>query len=322
MKKWGYSLLVMAALCVCVVCTGCLMLSVSDRAAGVGDAAMQSELRQCVNRLCAEPRFGSTLNNARDYLVRELKEAGWDVRLQAFENDRTTYYNVVAERKGIAAGRYVVGAHYDACDSSPVAVNPGADDNASGVAVLLALARRLPPNPYYTVELVCYACEEPPWFGTDGMGSAHHAASCSPDDVRGMICLEMLGCFRHDGKPGASLFPGSRLILPKEDNYVAVVGDWGSLSLARRAYRALCKRMPAVRVNVPMAHDSVLWFSDHRNYEPRGIASIMITDTSMLRNANYHEATDTPDTLCYNCMALIAEGVIELVRELACNAPR
>ena len=220
---------------------------------------------------------------------------------------------------GGEAGRYIIGAHYDACDSLADGVNPGADDNASGVAVLLAVAKRLPQNPRHTVELVFYACEEPPWFGTPGMGSAHHAASCRAEEVRGMICLEMLGCFRHDGAPGESYFPGSRLILPSEDNFVAVIGDFESISLARKAYAALCPRLPTVRLNLPFAHDTALWFSDHRNYAPLGIPSIMITDTAMLRNKNYHMTTDTPDTLCYNCMAHITEAVAQLISQLTNN---
>lgn len=313
MKKWISLLL---ALGVVILGMVSCMVRVTERAAGEAAPELQRELRGRVEELCAQPRFGASLGRAQAWIVSELRAAGWEVRLQEFENAQGRFANVIAERRGREEGRYIIGAHYDACDSLPAAVNPGADDNASGVAVLLAMAKRLPQNPRYTLELVFYACEEPPWFGTQGMGSAHHAASCRPKEVRGMICLEMLGCFRHDGVPGASYFPGSRLIFPREDNFVAVIGDFGSLSLAGKAYGALRKRMPAVRVNVPFAYDSVLWFSDHRNYAPRGIPSIMVTDTAMLRNSNYHEATDTPDSLCYNCMALITEALVEFVDNL------
>lgn len=314
---------ILALVCVAVVVVltvRCCVLSVAGRAAAEAgaDPALVSELQERVETLCAAPRYGATLLRARDYIRHELETAGWSVRLQEFENKEGVFYNVVAERPGRqGAGRYIIGAHYDACDSLPDAVNPGADDNASGVAVLLAVAKRLPAQPESTLELVFYACEEPPWFGTEEMGSAHHAASCRPEEVRGMVCLEMLGCFRHDGQPARSYFPGSRLLLPAEENYVAVIGDWGSFSLARQAHAALRRRLPALRLNLPCAHDTPLWFSDHRNYEPLGIPSIMITDTAMLRNDHYHLASDTPDSLCYPCMGRVAEAVVELICRLA-----
>lgn len=293
------------------------IVRVSERAAGSASPVLQQALRDRVETLCSAPRFGESLGQAESWIVRELQSAGWQVRLQEFVNGEQRFANIIAERQGREPGRYIIGAHYDACDSLPDAVNPGADDNASAVAVLLEVAKRLPQNPLYTLELVFYACEEPPWFGTPGMGSAHHAAACRPEEVRGMVCLEMLGYFRHDGSPGESYFPGSRLIFPREDDFVAVIGDLSSLSLARKAYAALSTRMPTVRLNLPFAHDTALWFSDHRNYAPLSIPSIMITDTAMLRNANYHEATDTPDSLCYHCMAHVTEGVAALICRLA-----
>lgn len=311
------ALLVALTLLVCFPGMVSCVVRVSKSPAGAADPVLQRDLRRRVDVLCSSPRFGESLGRAQAWIAGELRAAGWEVRLQEFENKEGKFANVVAERKGKEAGRYIIGAHYDACDSLPDAVNPGADDNASAVAVLLEVAKRLPQNPRYTVELVFYACEEPPWFGTPGMGSAHHAASCRAGEVRGMICLEMLGCFRHDGTPGESYFPGSRTIFPRKDDFVAIIGDFGSLSLARKAYASLRRRMPTVRINLPFAHDTILWFSDHRNYAPLGIPSIMITDTSMLRNKNYHEATDTPDSLCYHCMAHITEAVASLIRRLA-----
>lgn len=297
------------------------MVAVCEQAPSPGNPDLQQELRDRVLELCAQPRFGESLHLAANYIEQELAAAGWTVRRQYFETNNGEFYNVVAERRGSQDGRYIIGAHYDACDSLGEAVNPGADDNASGVAVLLSLAKRLPQKPQHTLELVFYACEEPPWFDSADMGSAHHAAACNPQEVLGMICLEMLGCFRHDGETGRSFFPGSRFIFPKEDNFVAVIGDFNSVALSKRAFRALSSRMPTVRLNVPFAHDTELWFSDHRNYAPRGIPSIMVTDTAMLRNDNYHEASDTPDSLCYSCMAAITQALLEMIQSLGKEAP-
>ncbi|MCQ2366972.1 MAG: M28 family peptidase [Akkermansia sp.] len=282
------------------------------------NAALAHELRQSVEELCAAPRYGETLQQAEDYITRTLADAGYGVRFQEFRNGATAYRNIIAERKGTAPGRYIIGAHYDACEPDDEAdSNPGADDNASAVATLLALARRMPQNPRYTVEMVFYACEEPPWFDTEGMGSHHHAQSCDAQEVLGMICLEMLGYFSEEEGSQPSLFPGQSLLVPGKGDFIAVVGDMVSLSLARCAAGKLAKRMRTLRANVPFAHNTELYFSDHRNYVARGIPSIMVTDTSMLRNKRYHEATDTPDSLDYDNMARITAGMLETVKQLA-----
>ena len=282
------------------------------------NAALAHELRQSVETLCSAPRYGETLQLAEDYITRTLTEAGYEVRFQEFRNGGTAYRNIIAERRGTEAGRYVIGAHYDACEPEDGdATNPGADDNASAVAALLALAERMPEKPRHTVEMVFYACEEPPWFDTAGMGSHHHAQSCDAEDVMGMICLEMLGCFSDEEGSQPLHFPGQRLLVPGKGDFIAVVGDMGSFGLARCAAGRLSRRIRTLRANVPFAQDSVLYFSDHRNYAARGIPCIMVTDTAMLRNGRYHEATDTPDTLDYGNMARITAGMLETIKALA-----
>ncbi len=282
------------------------------------DAAPVRELRDSVEALCAAPRYGETLQQAQDFIVATLADAGYGVRFQEFRNSGTAYRNIIAERKGTSPGRYVIGAHYDACEPDDENdTNPGADDNASAVAALLALAKRMPEHPGHTVEMVFYACEEPPWFDTEDMGSAHHAMTCKAAEVKGMICLEMLGCFSDDEGSQPSFFPCQSLLVPAKGNFLAVVGNMDSLSLARCAAGHLSKRIRTLRANIPFAEDSVLYFSDHRNYAPLGIPSIMVTDTAMLRNNRYHEATDTPDTLNYTNMAKIVEALLDTIKDLA-----
>ena len=75
--------------------------------------------------------------------------------------------------------------------------------------------------------------------------------------------------------------------------------------------------MPAARINAPFTHNTELYFSDHRNYYPLGIPSIMITDTALLRNPHYHEPTDTPDTLCYRRLTIVTQAVVQAVQALA-----
>ena len=310
--------LVALLLASCLVqCTVFVSTGTAPARAPSPDAALVRELRDYVEVLCAAPRYGETLQEAQDFIVHTLTDAGYRVRFQEFRNGGTTYRNIIAERRGAHPGRYIIGAHYDACEPDDAScTNPGADDNASAVAALLALAKRMPARPEHTIEMVFYACEEPPWFDTDGMGSHHHAQACNVQEVKGMICLEMLGCFSNAEGSQPSHFPGQSLLVPDKGNFIAVVGNMDSYTLARRTAGHLSKRIRTLRANIPFAGDSVLFYSDHRNYAPLGIPSIMVTDTAMLRNARYHEASDTPDTLNYTNMGKIVEALLDAIGDL------
>lgn len=294
-----------------------ISLSADDRIPQYTCPAQNTRLQQHVENLCAHHRYGDSIQHARRYIESELRHAGWEVSRQYFTTtDGELHCNISAVRLGKSPQRYIIGAHYDACDTEEG--NPGADDNASAVAVLLELARTLPAGcPEYTIELVAWDCEEPPYYDSEDMGSARHADTCTPADVHGLICLEMLGYFCHEEGSQPELFPGHSLLLPTVGNFAAVVGDWHALSLGHSAFEALRTELPIVRINIPFSHGTDLYLSDHRNYAPRGIPSIMITDTAMLRNPNYHEPTDTPDTLNYDYMARLARGLTNLVKHLA-----
>ena len=303
-------------LSVAIALGSCACLTYTEKTPAVAEEASVQRLQEHVRQLCRVPRYGETIQHAREYIAGQLKQAGFTPQWQYFEVDGEKRVNISVSIPGRSPQRYVIGAHYDACEGEPS--NPGADDNAGAVSVLLELARSLGPAAVgeYGLELVFYDCEEPPWFGTQDMGSARHAATCSPETVRGMVCLEMLGYYSDEPGSQPSLFAGSRLLLPSKGNFVAVVGDLSAVSLARRAYRFLSADMAALRLNVPWAHDTALYFSDHRNYEPLGIPSIMITDTAMLRNSNYHTPGDTPETLDYNRMALVSRNIQRFIRSL------
>lgn len=311
---------VMLAFIAFLVSAGICMYSLQPAAddAPAPSADLAAELCSSVEALCEQPRYGATLPLAQEYITARLRAAGYTVRYQEFSNEEGTFRNIIAERKGREPGRYVIGAHYDACDCCDApAQNKGADDNASAVAVLLALADRLPSQPRHTLELVFYACEEPPWFDTEGMGSYAHAQTCTPQDTLGMVCLEMLGCFSDEEGSQPSLFRGSELLLPTKGDFVAVVGNWDAHSLGCAAQRYLRRHIRTLRLNVPLADDTVLYFSDHRNYAPRGIPAVMVTDTAFLRNDRYHKTDDTPDTLDYDKMAAVTEGLLELLKALS-----
>ena len=204
---------VLASLLLCLVSAcSCLVEHSAEQTASRPAPEAEQRLRGHVEQLCAQPRYGDTLEQARLYIEKKLAAAGWAVTLQEFTtSDGETHYNICALRRGKSGKRYIIGAHYDACDTGEGA-NPGADDNASAVAALLELAAQLPKGkPEHDIELVAWACEEPPWFESEDMGSAHHAAACDREKVLGLICLEMLGYFSDELDSQPSLFPGYSL---------------------------------------------------------------------------------------------------------------
>ena len=197
----------------------------------------------------------------------------------------------------------VIGAHYDVCG-----IQPGADDNASGVAGLLELAVLLGRDPSLPAhfELVAYNLEEPPFFAGPQMGSAVHADALHK---RGatlalMLSLEMIGYFRDERGSQSYPAPLLNLLYPSQANFIALVGRWDQRTVVK-AFKASCvgtADIPVVSIAAPAALPAID-FSDHRNYWAHGYPALMVTDTSFLRNPNYHKATDSWDTLDYGRMA-------------------
>ena len=214
--------------------------------------------------------------------------------------------------------RIVVGAHYDSWY-----IYPGADDNASGVAGVLELARLLAPYEdklTQPVELVCFPLEEPPFYGTDEMGSCFHADGLKQEGVRLelMICLEMIGYFSDD--PGSQTFPvpGMELFYPRVGNFITVVGNTQNRSAVVRVKQSM-KAVSALPVYSICAHEQLpgIDFSDHRNYWEAGYPAVMVTDTAFYRNKAYHTENDTADRLDFHRMAIVVDGVAKAILDLA-----
>ncbi len=281
-----------------------------------GPEPFDGGLRDHVSFLCElePPRSAAhpdALDRAADYIESLFRSAGARVSEQAFEVDGHTYRNVIASFGPEAGSRMIVGAHYDVCGDLP-----GADDNGSGVAVLLELAKVLGrTTPDSTVELVAFTLEEPPYFDSRDMGSARHAQDLRVRgvEVSGMISLEMLGFY--SGAEGSQTFPAPSL----EERYgtvgdfLAVVGRPQDEALVRSTQAALHR--DGLRAEPLLAPPSVTGvdFSDHRNYWDLDMTAIMITDTAFFRNPNYHEAGDTPDTLDFDRMQLAVHGVHDAI---------
>jgi hypothetical protein len=280
-----------------------------------------SRLQEHVRKLSIEfsPRDESHIENldqAAAYIKDQFSQTTALVSEQPYRVQGKSYRNVIAQFGPESKERIVVGAHYDV--AGPL---PGADDNASGVAGLIELARLLSrQQPPMRVELVAFTLEEPPYFRTTAMGSSVHAESLRQQNiqVRVMFSLEMIGYF--SDAPNSQHFPVGILgaLYPSTGSFIAVVGRLGDWSLVRRTKATMrnASPLPVYSINAPTFIPSID-FSDQLNYWHAGYSALMITDTAFFRNRNYHTAQDTEEKLDYKRMAMVVEGVYASVVELA-----
>ena len=209
------------------------------------------------------------------------------------------------------AGAIVVGAHYDTVPGSP-----GADDNASGVAVLIELSRLLQGR---KIRFVAFANEEAPYFLGSEMGSfvAARALRERGETVQAMISLEMLGYYRD--APGSQRYPFPlRFFYPDRGDFIAFVGDLGARRLVRRCISLFRKStsFPSEGLAAPASIPGVSW-SDHWSFRRHGFPAIMVTDTAFYRYPHYHLPSDTPEKLDYERMARVTLGLAGALHELA-----
>jgi hypothetical protein len=249
------------------------------------------------------------LNKTADYIRLVFQQYADTVFIQEYTVNGEIYKNVICSFGPSQGKRVIVGAHYDVCNKQE-----GADDNASGVVGLLELARQLKGQKLeHRIDLVAYTLEEPPYFRTEFMGSYVHAKSLFDNKtaVLGMISLEMIGYFKDEKKSQSyplgilSWFYGSKA------NYITMVKKFGAGKFARKFNRRF-RSVKTVRTKTFTGPPALLGidFSDHLNYWKFGYSALMITDTSFYRNRNYHEKTDTLDTLDLNRMAKVIDGVL------------
>jgi len=252
------------------------------------------------------------LDRAATYIYQEFAQAGGKVAEQPYAVNGRTYRNVSALFGPETKERIVVGAHYDTAGPQP-----GADDNASGIAGLIELGHLLGKTSLpVCVELVAFTLEESASFRTAQMGSALHAGALKKQGipVRVMFSLEMIGYFTD--APHSQSFPVSLLaaFYPSRGNFIAVVGKLDQISVVRRVKQAMrhASPLPVYSINAPRFLPGIDW-SDHLNYWEAGYNAVMITDTAFYRNKNYHTLRDTPDTLNYQKMAMAVQGVYAAV---------
>lgn len=254
-----------------------------------------------------------SMARAADHVEARFVAQGHVVRREPVVAQGGTTHNLVIEVPGTTSKEIVlVGAHYDTCRPAP-----GADDNASGVAILLALSARFAkPGLARTLRFVAFANEEPPHFWTESMGSLVHAraAALRKDPIVAMLSLESLGVFRGKQKYP----PPIHLLYPEEGDFVAFVGDLASRALVRRTVGTFrgAAEIPSEGAALPGFVSGVGW-SDHWSFWQVGVPAVMVTDTAVFRNPSYHLLSDTPDAVDAGAMQRVTHGLDAVLRDLA-----
>jgi Zn-dependent M28 family amino/carboxypeptidase len=278
-------------------------------------------LSKVVNALAREIgvrtyRDADRLECCANTIASEFNSFGFKITGQPVPIKGNTYQNIIAELAGSTYPEQilVVGAHYDT-----VRTTPGADDNASGVAGLLALAGTLAEAKMSkTVRFVAFALEEPPFYRTRNMGSYHYARSLKKrrEKIEGMICLEMIGFFSDREGSQQYPFPLLRGKFPTKGNFIAMVGNMRSKRFTNTTAESFIRAvdLPVVTLNAPPLVIGID-FSDHWSFGKFGYTALMVTDTAFYRNPHYHAATDLPETLDYNRMAKVVRGLAAAVKE-------
>ncbi|MEZ5302135.1 MAG: M20/M25/M40 family metallo-hydrolase [Verrucomicrobiales bacterium] len=227
--------------------------------------------------------------------------------------------NIIAEIPGAKSpGQIAIfGAHYDTLDTTP-----GANDNASGCAALIELARHVVASgqpPERTLRFVFFACEEPPSFQGFMMGSVVYAQKCKRDgdDIRAMVSLETLAYYTDEG--GSQEYPPPlSLYFPSAGNFLAFVSDRDNKPLLDKAIGAFRKvaSLPSEAAALP-AHIPGVGWSDHWSFWQQGYPGIMVTDTAPYRYPQYHQPDDKPENLDFPRFTLAVEGLRAVVDTLA-----
>ena len=285
------------------------------------ETKLRDELRADVQKLAGDigernvPRYPALLA-AAEFIEKSFAAAGLQPRRDSYDVRGRACHNIETEIRGSAPEIVVVGAHYDSVYGAP-----GANDNATGVAGVLALARRFAStHPEKTLRFVSFVNEEPPYFQTSEMGSLVYAGRCKQrgDRIIAMISLETIGYFAD--KPHSQTYPSPGLgaFYPNKGNFIGFVSDLGSRRLLKRALKTFrgTAKVPSEGATVPRFLPGTGW-SDHWAFWQHGYPAIMITDTALFRYQHYHLPTDTPDKLDYDRFALVVSGMQSVVEDLA-----
>ncbi|MCZ6802642.1 MAG: M20/M25/M40 family metallo-hydrolase [Proteobacteria bacterium] len=256
-------------------------------------------------------------NRAAEYIEQEFTKNNLVPYAEEF-GKKLEYRNIVAEHYGTTLPDeiIIVGAHYDT-----VWMSPGADDNASGVAVMLEMARHLKKIQLNrTVRFIAFANEEYPYFLTDNMGSLFHAkrAYDRDDNIIAMLSLEMLGYYSDE--PDSQSYPSPfSWFYPDTANFIGFVSNVTSGNILRQSIALFreTRLFPSEGLTAPVLLIPDVRRSDQAAFWKYNYPAFMVTDTAAFRNYAYHNVSDIPNSLNYDHMARITTGLIKMVEGLA-----
>jgi Iap family predicted aminopeptidase len=263
---------------------------------------------------------------AADFIENSFRRAGFKPRRDSYDLHGHACHNIEAEIRGSSPQIVVIGAHYDSVFGAP-----GANDNGSGVAALLALARRFAAraasaqaataaaSTSSTMRFVAFVNEEPPYCQTSQMGSFIYAGRCKArgNQITAMISLETIGYFSDAPHSQTYPAPGLGMFYPTIGNFIGFVANTHSRALLHRVmsiFRAQ-RKLPSEGAALLSFIPGVAW-SDQWSFWQHGYPGIMVTDTAPFRYPYYHSATDTPDKLDYDRCALVVSGMEKVIEDL------
>lgn len=257
---------------------------------------------------------------AAEYIRGEFEAAGYDVLRQKFDVSGNICENIEAEVRGTNRREdiLVIGAHYDSVKGSP-----GANDNGTGIAAMLALARQFAQSPVSrTLRFVAFANEEPPFFQTPNMGSWVYAQRSRQQNehIVLMLSLETIGYYT-DAPSSQRYPPPLSLIYPSTGNFIGFVSNLANRDWVQRAVGAFRQhtQFPSEGAALFEWLPGVGW-SDHWAFWQEGFPALMVTDTALFRDPNYHTTNDTPDHIHFGHLARVVTGLEHVIRDLA-NQP-
>jgi hypothetical protein len=287
------------------------------------EVALRDALQRDVEKLGSEIGERNFLHYkelmaAADFLDASFANAGYKVQRQGYTIDNQTYYNLEVEIPGTqrADEIVIVGGHYDSVSGSP-----GANDNGTGAAATLELARLFAgKKPERTLRFVEFVNEEPPFFFSEGMGSLVYASRCKQrsENVVAMLSLETIGYY--SDKIGSQRYPLPQLssIYPLQGNFISFIGNVASGSLVRDVVASFRRhtKFPSEGTALPNEITGVSW-SDQWSFWQQGYPGIMVTDTAPFRYPYYHTSNDTPDKVNYESLARVVAGLEYAIADLS-----
>jgi hypothetical protein len=284
------------------------------------EVELREDLRASVRKLAGEIGERNMwhypqLNAAADFIEDYFSRAGLRTRRDSYNMRGQACHNIEAEIPGARPEILLIGAHYDSVFGSP-----GANDNGTGVAATLALARRFAGRkPEHTIRFVAFVNEEPPYFLSDEMGSFIYAGRCKArgDKISAMISLETIAYFSDAPHSQTYPSPGLGFFYPKVGNFIGFVSNVHSRALLRRVVTLFRKhaKIPSEGAALPWFIPGVSW-SDQWSFWRQGYPGIMVTDTAPFRYPYYHSSSDTPDKLDYDRFSLVVSGMEKVIEDL------